>query len=279
MVAEDPALHVITVAWNEGTFLPHFLRYYSSLGAHITVFDNESDDQTAVIASQYPRTTVRTFSTGGQLRDDINSHLKSTAWRDGPKADWIICVDVDEIIYHPDLLSFLRRCDDEAVDVVVPAGYDMAPPTASASTNDRLITERAPFGVYNALYSKPVVFSGRRVEDVFFGPGAHAARFDPAPTVIGDTEGQLLPRSPFPGTLALHRASAATSCPVKLLHYRFFDHETLTERWKTASQRRSELNRRLGYGAHYEIPLELQQQYLAWVSDEAVDLVHASSQT
>lgn len=268
----DLSLHVITVAWNEEAFLPYFLRHYSSLGARITVFDNESDDHTAEIARQWPNTEVRTFGTGGQLQDAVNSHLKSTAWCEGRPADWVICVDADEIIHHADLRRYLAGCDARGVGVVVPAGYDMVPAQRRAEYLDEPVTEFCSRGAYNALYSKPVMFSGRRIREVVFGPGAHAARFDPVPVIEGDIGGDLCARENFPPTLSLDRLPSPTGTDVKLLHYRFFDPASIADRWSILDTRRSELNRSHNFGAHYEIPGTVREEYVRWVCENSTDL-------
>ncbi|WP_454972228.1 glycosyltransferase family 2 protein [Corynebacterium propinquum] len=80
------------MAWNEEAFLPYFLNHYAALGARITVFDNESTDATAEIAASWPDTSGTSFSTADTLRDDVNSYIKSTAWRapGAPFSDWVI---------------------------------------------------------------------------------------------------------------------------------------------------------------------------------------------
>lgn len=258
------------MTWNEQQFLPHFLRHYSNLGATITLYDNESTDATVDIARAWPNVRVRTFSTGRTLRDDVNADIKSTAWQedDAPDADWVICVDADELIHHADLKSHLRACDDQEISVVVPAGFDMAPVKDPASVGTRAVTTLAQRGTYNALYSKPVVFSARRIRGVTFGPGAHAARFEPQPRISGDVHGQPGVVGSFPGTLVLQRETVDLSQP-KLLHYRFFDRNRVRERWASVEARRSQLNRDHGFGSHYSLTEDQRRQYLDWVEGTA----------
>ena len=271
MIDSLPRIHVVTVAWNEEAFLPHFLRHYSEMGAVITVFDNESTDRTVEIAASWPRTTVQSFSTGNTLRDAVNSYIKSQAWRlhNSRSAEWVICVDVDELIYHPNLSEYLRVCDYEGYDVVVPAGVDMVPMImeedgASATGRPpRLSTDGMP----NALYNKPVIFSARRIESVSFGPGAHTAKFSPKPRVIGHRVGIPRPRPPFPASMYLQGLPPDENDPL-LLHYRFYD-TNIVDRWREREWRRSKVNRELGMGAHYGVDVTVLQDYLQWIATHA----------
>lgn|GEM_PF-1123249 len=267
-----PRLHVVTVAWNEEAFLPHFLRHYSNMGAAISVFDNESTDATVEIAAAWPGTTVTSFNTGGTLRDDVNSYIKSTAWRapDAPAAEWVICVDVDELIYHPNLREYLRVCDESGYDVVVPAGVDMTPPAKAPDATSAEGQPPSPLshrGALNALYSKPVIFSARRIESVNFGPGAHIAQFVPAPRITGHRLGTPRLRPPFPATMFLEGLPPGEGDPL-LLHHRFHE-PNIVDRWREREARRSDVNRRLGMGAHYGVGTAVLQDYLQWLDEYA----------
>ncbi|WP_454972227.1 hypothetical protein [Corynebacterium propinquum] len=97
-------------------------------------------------------------------------------------------MDVDELVYHPNLREYLDDCDKEGYDVVVPTGFDMAAPTneRNAMSAGGPLSRR---GIPNAFYSKSVIFSTRRIEKVDFGPGAHTAQFSPEPRVKGNQIG------------------------------------------------------------------------------------------
>lgn len=75
-------------------------------------------------------------------------------------------------------------------------------------------------GIPNALYSKPVIFSTRRIEKVDFGPGAHTAQFSPKPRVKGNEIGALRTKTHFPTTMYVEEIYPRMNDPL-LLHYRF----------------------------------------------------------
>lgn len=120
-------------------------------------------------------------------------------------------------------------------------------------------------GVRNRLYTKPIVFSPRRVDLVEYGPGAHSAKYIPAPKIIGNSKsGKVFRVNPFPTSMLVYERSADYNLP-KLLHYRFHGMGNFTERWKSLNSRRSAENIQCGFGVHYEISQDLQIMYYNWV--------------
>lgn len=101
-------------------------------------------------------------------------------------------------------------------------------------------------GIPNALYSKPVILSTRRIEKADFGPGAHTAQFSPEPRVKGNQIGTLRTKTLFPTTMYVEEIYPRMNDPL-LLHYRFHDPD-IVNRWRDRDARRSTVNRRLGMG-------------------------------
>jgi glycosyltransferase involved in cell wall biosynthesis len=104
-------IHVYSMGWNEGRFLPFYLAHYGMFAERIVYFDNESDDETSQLLDADPRCERRTIATQGEMRDDILVQLKNSAWKESRGlADWVVVCDVDELLYHPALRQYLESC-------------------------------------------------------------------------------------------------------------------------------------------------------------------------
>lgn len=219
-------IHVYTVAWNEESILPHFLRFYARLAERIVVYDNGSDDATAALVRAHPRAELRSYDTGGTLHDGVKAELLSSCYREvRGVADWVIAVDCDELLYHPRLLEVLARYAREGVTLPRVRGYSMVtddpvPPAGDA----RLLPERYAWGAPNPNFDKRCVFAPE--VDIRFGFGQH--RCAPAGPVVESREAAL-----------------------KLLHYKHFCVDHVWRRYRRLRPRLSRFNRERGLGFHY----------------------------
>ena len=84
--------------------------------------------------------------------------------------DWVIWVDMDELIYHPDLLGVLKTELFAGTEVIRTVGYNMVGEGMPAD-DGRQIYEQLQMGIHSETYSKPVVF--RPYAPVRWGYGKH----------------------------------------------------------------------------------------------------------
>jgi hypothetical protein len=118
-------VHVYAMSWNEERFLPYFLRHYA-FAERITIFDNMSDDRSLEIIGGFGNAVVEPLDTGGELRDTVLRDVKNNGWKKSRgQADWVICVDVDELLWHPQLLDQLAAFRSRGITVPIPIGYEM----------------------------------------------------------------------------------------------------------------------------------------------------------
>ena len=116
-------IRVYTTAWNEEQILPHFLRFYARFAERIVVYDNGSDDATPAIVRAHPQAELRSYDTGGTLHDGVKADLLSHCYREvRGQADWVVAVDCDEFLYHPELVERLARYAAEGVTLPPRAG-------------------------------------------------------------------------------------------------------------------------------------------------------------
>ncbi len=244
-------VHVYTVAWNEESILPHFLRYYARFAERITVYDNGSDDRTREIVAAHPRAELRSHDTGGALHDGMKAELLSTCYREvRGAADWVVCVDCDEFLFHPRLEQVLARYLAEGVTLPRIRGYSMVTddPVPDPGSFRGLLSDRYVLGAPNPNFDKRCVFSPD--VDIHFDVGQHHCR--PEGPVVESAESEL-----------------------KLLHYKHFCVDYVFRRYRQLRPRLSSFNRQNRLGFHYEESRRRIARSHARYKRDAVNVLHA----
>lgn len=131
-------IHVYLLCYNEERILPFSLMHYEKFCSKIFILDNQSTDKSVEIARAHPLVKVIHWDSDGKLSDKKHIELKESTYKEysrkGGKyteeiADWIICVDMDELIYHPNLINILKRYKKNGVTVPKIRGFNMSSPT------------------------------------------------------------------------------------------------------------------------------------------------------
>jgi len=163
-------IHVHSIVWNEEVLLPYFLRHYTQF-ADVFIANDHSTDNTVKIAESHPRTTVIDFPHKRGLNEkDFSKYFEDAYKEHSREADWVICVDADEFVYHPQIAKHLSQLEG----VIRPAGYNMLDnrlPRKNGQIYDELF-----MGVRSRSYDKPVVFQPHL--DIKFEDGRHRIQTD-----------------------------------------------------------------------------------------------------
>jgi hypothetical protein len=195
----------ITLARDEATLIPYFVRHYIRYG-DVTVFDDLSEDDTAALARAAGARVAPTPGQGGDDNEWRIMGVKNHNWKDVRDAyDWVIAVDADEFLYHADLPGVLEDCKGRGATVLEPVGYQMI--AAAPPSRGGLITDEIRRGRPCPLYSKWCCFDPRQVDEINFGIGAHHA----------NPQGRRVDVLAYPG--------------LKLLHYHFLGPDYVTARY------------------------------------------------
>src|SRR5947209_6450977 len=127
-------IHLYALCWDDADMLPFFFRHYDPIISKYFIFDDCSTDDSPTILQSHPKVELIPF-----LRSDPDSFtlselsLTDECWkRSRGQADWVLVIDIDEHLYHPDLPALLRRYRDDGITIVPALGYQM-------------ISERFPF--------------------------------------------------------------------------------------------------------------------------------------
>lgn len=164
-------VHVHSIMRNEEDLLPYFLRYYETIADQIYIFNDHSTDRTAEIAALHPKVKVFDFEYENGLDElDFNAcFTNSYKLHSRGVADWAMCVDADEFIYHNDIHEVLARERNRGKQLLKTTGYAMVS-TAFPTTADQIYSE-CKTGFRHRAFDKVVVFDPQL--DIQFKIGRH----------------------------------------------------------------------------------------------------------
>lgn len=122
---------LLTMAYNEATLLPFFLRHYAWVDDIYLLYDTDSTDCTREIAAADPRVTITdwTFPDG---MDDLLKQEAMNHYAAQIEADWIIVADVDEFVFLFDLPLFYQHGPPPRLAPREPIALEMAEETVIA---------------------------------------------------------------------------------------------------------------------------------------------------
>lgn len=186
--------------------LPYWLRHYGSFCERLVVYDNESTDRTREIAKTAGVTVIPMVTNGRYDYEKIH-WFKNEAWKESlaNEVDWVIVVDVDEILWHRDVNNILFRYRSEGVTFPKVSGWNMIAWELPKGVGQ--IYEEINQGVPNKeYYSKRCVFNPKKVI-----PNYHAGCHSCEPT------GEVIETS---------------VAGLKLLHYSFFGWDWVVEKYR-----------------------------------------------
>ena len=89
------------------------------------------------------------------------------------RAAWVIMVDIDEFIYHPNLLGYLYECKQTGVTAIEAIAYEMITDTFPSA--DLPLTQTVTCGVREPFYDKLCIFNPNAIACSNFRPGRHTA--------------------------------------------------------------------------------------------------------
>ena len=197
-----PVVHVFSIMWNEEYLLPYFLRHYSTFADTIFIFNDHSTDRTAEIAKAHPKVRLLDFNYDPGLHEDNfnDCFIKSYKQYSRGVADWVMCVDADELIYNRDIVGVLSEQHRRGIKALKCTGYIMV--SEKLPTTKGQIYDECKIGTRSRGYDKPIVFSPEI--DIKFGIGRHTAQLPPG--------------------IQAHKAK------LTLLHYRYLSRDYIIER-------------------------------------------------
>ena len=230
----DMKIDLYCVCWNEIKILPFVIDYWKRYVNHAYVYDNNSDDGTYEYLKQFDWITVYRYNTDDQFNDKINMNIKNETWKNNTEADWIVCCDMDEVLYSTDINKFLTYCTSKNIDIISPTWNEVYYWDFPEYKENFVLHENADKIYYknDGFTHKPMIFNRHTVTEMRYAPGAHTCN----PNHAGRH-------------LILYDKDNAD---FKLYHLKNLGIDYKYQRDCILEERMSQLNRIMGWGIHYK---------------------------
>jgi hypothetical protein len=206
--------------------LPFTLDYYSSFCEKIFVYDNYSTDSSNEIYKKYDKVTVIKFNSENSQNENIQKTIKSQEYRKfsrNSEVDWVITIDCDEFIYHPNLVEKLKEYKQLGVTVVQTSGHEMVSETFPIY-DGKLLPSKVKIGSDKMpMLSKSIIFDP--TIDIDFSVGAH--NFTSSRTVLSPKD------------------------DIKILHYKCLGKDYVTNIYRERYNRLSKSSIQNRWNTHY----------------------------
>ena len=224
-MTRHPTVHLFALCLDEARMIPYFLQHYNDLVSAFFIDDNGSTDGSLTLLRGDPRVTVREFRPEGDSFVDAAKRLQNSVWKTSRgTADWVVIVEMDEHLFHQDLVGYLTHCCRTGVTAVRSEGYNMFsedfPPARTP------LTEQVTRGVRFAMFDKLAIFRPDQIQEINYGAGRHTA--EPQGNVVFEPQPQ-----------------------VKLLHYKHLGADYVCDRNAVLSLGLKEGDHLNDWGVHY----------------------------
>lgn len=227
-------IDVFTIAWNEEKNIQQFIDYYGKFANSITIYDNNSNDKTVEIALS---NNCKVINYGSNEQDNEEMRrVKEECWKEST-ADWVIVCDVDEYIFHPDLLGFLEKTPASIIKCI---GYQMI-------SEKHQIFEDVKVGARDDMYDKCICFKPSKISKINWGVGCHICY------PCGDV--------------------CMIQNEVKLLHYKLIGRDEVKQRYKNYHARMSQNDLVKGFGIQYTYTEEKIDREFDEILNKAINIL------
>ncbi len=157
------------VNWNDSFYLPFIKKHYGVFCERIVMYNNHSSDDSVEIAKKLGF-EVRTYGNATEFNDAENIAVKNNCWKEAKGiADFVIVSDVDEFLYHPNLLKKLRTFKKYGITLPRVQGYDMV-----SDQLPKLDVLEIKTGRKSAKYSKSLIFDPNNIHAMNYDFGCHS---------------------------------------------------------------------------------------------------------
>jgi hypothetical protein len=183
-------VHLFANCWNDAEMLPFFFRHYDRFVSRYIIFDDNSTDGSKELLSANSRVELRAFErTDPESFVISEQNLSDRCWKTSRgSADWVIVTDIDEHLYHQDILSLLSYYKTVGVSLVPALGYQMI--SEEFPNSGEFLCETRVRGAPWAEMCKVSIFDPEAIVEINFSPGRHTV--EPTGRVVFPEEDKLL---------------------------------------------------------------------------------------
>ena len=217
-------IEVFTLTYNNEKMLRYFLRHYSTFCSKITVFDNQSTDNTVDVAKEYGAEVIE-YDTNNTFDEATLVSICNSCWKES-SADWVIIVAVDEFVYHPEIIKTLEKVNTTTIYLPFYNMFAEKFPETNGQIYDEVVM--GTLGLWGKALS---MFRPSALSSTNYDPGGHGAK-------------------PI-GNITIERNSG-----IKILHMSCLGKDFVREHHRIGASRLSEQNKLNEWGSHYNQPEE-----------------------
>gem|GEM_PF-838484 len=220
----DDKIHLWALVWNEREMLPFFLEHYRPFVDRFFLYDDGSDDGSVEYLASQPDVELRRFHNDGMSFVEAAHRFNNHAWKGSRgQADWVIVVNVDELVFHPSARAALASEKQLGRTLIPSRGWDMV--TEDFPRRGPLV-RTANRGVHSREMNKVAIFAPDRIDEINYVGGRHAA--NPTGHVV-----------------------ASKTASFNLLHYKYLGEDYLVRRYRELGARMKPGDRKAGFGFQY----------------------------
>ena len=229
-------IHAYFLCYNEQDIIRFTIEHYKKFCSKIFILDNMSTDNSVSIAKEYSDVYVEQWTSNNSMNDLEHIKIKLEAYKrfsmsGSPEcvepADWVITADMDEFLYHKDIISVLESYETDSATVANIVGFNMV--SSNWPKEGIPIVSQIKDGFRHDVFDKPILF--KTSFNMKFSVGCHPG---------GEEYEQMKNQENF----------KFGSEPIALLHYKHIGDRNILKA-KVNASRLSEVNIKNKWGAHY----------------------------
>ena len=233
----EKKIELFTLCYNEEVILPFFLKHYSKFVDKITVFDNQSTDNSLKILKEYKEIpiTTNTYETNNKLDDKTYINIKNNCWKNS-EFDYVIICDTDEFLHFDKF--------DTSLDILTPNGYEMV----DNIELDKIDTIK--YGLSEKNYNKTILFNPKKITEINYSFGCHTC-------------------NPIPNNLY----HVVNDDNYKILHYKYINLEYVYKKYYESKNRLSDFNQIHKLGIQYNWDNNQINSYYNMINSKKIKLL------